>query len=54
MNKQDALKNAIAIVKMEDYTISEEHIALIQKYLNNDINIIELINMIINNKVGDK
>ena len=52
MSKQNTLRNAVAIVEMEGYKITKQDLTLIQRYLDGDINIKEMIDLI--KKRGDK
>lgn len=46
MSKQDAIRNAVAIVEMEGYTITEENLALIQQCIDGELTIKEVIDIV--------
>ena len=48
MSKQDALRNAVAIVEMEGFTITEQNLKLIERCVNGEITITEVLNIIRN------
>lgn len=43
MSKQDALRNAVAIVEMEGFAITEQNLKLIERYVNGEITITEIL-----------
>lgn len=48
MSKQDVLRNAVAIVEMEGFTITEQNLKLIERCVNGEITITEVLNIIRN------
>lgn len=48
MSKQDALRNAVAIVEMEGFTITEQNLKLIERCVNGEITITEVLDIIRN------
>ena len=48
MSKQDALRNAVAIVEMEGFTITEQNLKLIERCVNGEITITEVLDVIRN------
>ena len=48
MSKQDALRNAVAIVEMEGFTITEQNLKLIERCVNGEITITKVLDIIRN------
>lgn len=48
MSKQDVLRNAVAIVEMEGFTITEQNLKLIERCVNGEITITEVLDVIRN------
>ena len=48
MSKQDILRNAVAIVEMEGFTITEQNLKLIERCVNREITITEVLDIIRN------
>lgn len=48
MSKQDALRNAVAIVEMEGFAITEQNLKLIERCVNGEITITEVLDIIRN------
>lgn len=53
MNKKDAIRNAVAIIEMEGYTITEENLKLIEKCISGELTVEQLIYTIINEVKND-
>ena len=48
MSKQDALRNAVAIVEMEGFAITEQNLKLIERCVNGEITIAEVLDVMRN------
>lgn len=48
MSKQDVLRNAVAIVEMEGFAITEQNLKLIERCVNEEIAISEVLDVIRN------
>lgn len=48
MSKQDAIRNALDIVEMEGFTITEQNLKLIERCVNGEITITEALDIIRN------
>jgi hypothetical protein len=48
MSKQDVLRNAVAIVEMEGFAITEQNLKLIERCVNGEITITEVLDVIRN------
>lgn len=48
MSKQDAIRNAVAIVEMEGFTVTEQNLKLIERCVDGEITITEVLDIIRN------